>query len=163
MSCAVASAITDELDDDLVLALNNAHAAETSLLTLERWVALRAQACVAAGFERGGAAFVIALDDAAAYANPNFAWFGARFDRFVYVDRIITAPHARGRGYARALYHHVFERAAAAGRVRVVCEVNAEPANPASDAFHAALGFEVLERCEVPSQHKVVSYLAKRL
>jgi predicted GNAT superfamily acetyltransferase len=155
--------ITDEFDDALVLALNNAHAAETSLLTLDRLVALRAQALIAAGVARGGDAFVIALDDATAYDNPNFAWFKARFDRFVYVDRIITAPHARGRGLARALYQHVFDRAAAAGHVRVVCEVNAEPPNPASDAFHAALGFEPLDRQAVRSQHKIVSYLVRRL
>jgi len=155
--------LTTELDDDLVLALNNAHAAETSLLTLGQLAGLRAKAFVAAGVDRGTSAFLIALDETAAYDNPNFAWFKARFDRFVYVDRIITAPHARGRGLARTLYHHVFQRAAAAGHVRVVCEVNAEPPNPGSDAFHAALGFESLDRHAVPSQHKIVTYLARRL
>jgi len=155
--------ITTEFDDDLVLALNNAHAIETSRLTQDQLVALRAKAFVAAGVERGTAAFLIALEDTAAYESPNFAWFKARFDRFVYIDRIITAPHARSRGLARALYLHLFQRAAAAGHVRVVTEVNAEPPNPVSDAFHAALQFEPLERHAVPSYGKVVTYLVKRL
>jgi len=64
----------------------------------------------------------------------------------VYLDRIITAP--------RAVPPRVL-RAAAAGHVRVGCEVNAEPPNPGSDAFHAALGFESLDRHAVPSRHKM--------
>jgi predicted GNAT superfamily acetyltransferase len=155
--------ITSDLDDAAVLALNNAHARETSTLTPAGLAALRAEAFVAAGVARGADAFLIALVETAASDSPNFAWFKARFDRFAYVDRVITAPHARGRGLARALYEHLFAHTAATGRSLIVCEVNAEPPNPASDAFHAALGFEFLERCAVPAQHKVVSYLVKRL
>jgi predicted GNAT superfamily acetyltransferase len=32
-----------------------------------------------------------------------------------------------------------------------------------SQAFHDALGFELVERCPVIEQHKIVNYLAKRL
>jgi predicted GNAT superfamily acetyltransferase len=155
--------ITSDLDDAAVLALNNAHARDTSALTPAGLAALRSQAFVAVGVGRGGDAFLIALAETAAYDNPNFAWFKARFDRFAYIDRVITAPHARGRGHARALYKQLFAHTAATGRSLVVCEVNAEPPNPASDAFHAVLGFELIERCAVPAQHKVVSYLVKHL
>jgi len=155
--------ITADLDDAAVLALNNAHAAETSHLSAAALGALRAQAFVAAGFDRGATAFVIALDASAAYDNPNFGWFCARCTDFVYIDRVITAPAARGRGLARALYRHAIERATAAGRRWLVCEVNAEPPNPGSQAFHDALGFEAVGRAAVASQHKVVSYLARRL
>jgi len=155
--------LTRDLDDAAVLALNNAHAAETSALTPESLTALRAMAFLAVGVDRGAAAFLISLDETAAYDNPNFAWFRARFERFVYIDRVITAPHARGRGLARTLYHQLFAQATAAGHTRVVTEVNAEPANPVSDAFHASLQFELLDRVAVPVQHKVVSYLVKRL
>ena len=41
----------------------------------------------------------------------------------------------------RALYEAAFERAASAGAVEVTCEVNVEPPNPDSQAFHARLGF----------------------
>jgi len=159
----VNDAITQDLDDAAVLALNNAHAVETSALTLAGLTALRAQAFLAAGVDRGAAAFLISLADTARYDNPNFAWYRARFPRFVYIDRVITAPHARGRGLARALYAELFARAAAAGHELIVCEVNAEPPNPVSQAFHDALGFELLDRCAVIEQHKIVNYLSKRL
>jgi len=156
--------IDEQLDDARVLALNNAHAIETSALTAAQWAALRREAFYAAGVAGGADAVLIALADTAAYYNPNFAWFKARFaDRFVYVDRIIVAAHARGRGLARALYEALFARAAAAGHVRVVCEVNHEPPNPASHAFHDALGFTRVGREAVASQHKVVDYLERRL
>jgi predicted GNAT superfamily acetyltransferase len=157
------TAITEDLDDEAVLALNNAHATETSELTSAGLAALRRQAFLAAGVDRGAAAFLICLEHTAAYDNPNFAFFRTRFERFVYIDRVITAAHARGQGHARALYDQLFARATAAGHSLIVTEVNAEPPNPISDAFHARLQFELVERRAVPSQHKVVSYLAKRL
>ncbi len=58
---------------------------------------------------------------------------------------------ARGRGVARALYEAVFADARAAGLPLVCCEVNVEPPNPVSDAFHAALGFETLASQPTPS------------
>src|ERR1035437_2646288 len=74
-------------------------------------------------------------------ASRNILWFCARYPRFVYVDRIVVASSARGRGCARRLYRDLFEYAVRAGHERVVCEVNISPPNPASNAFHAALGF----------------------
>ena len=123
-----------------LLALNNAHARELSWLEPERLTHLIAHAFVAS---RIGSieAFLLAFDQDADYDSPNFLWFRPRYTRFVYVDRIVVAPEARGRGHARALYDALFARAARAGNDRVVCEVNSEPPNPASDAFHAALGF----------------------
>jgi uncharacterized protein len=123
-----------------VLALNNAHATELSLLSRAELGQLLSQAFYA---KRIGAldAFLIAFDQDADYASPNFLWHRQRTRKFVYVDRIVVAPHARGRGLARALYEDVFRHAARAGHGRICCEVNADPPNPASDAFHAALGF----------------------
>src|SRR3954469_18071198 len=123
-----------------VLALNNAHARELSWLEPERLEHLIEHAFLV---RRIGEldAFLIALDQDADYDSPNFQWFRARYPRFVYVDRIVVASSARGRGHARRLYDDLFEQAVAAGHDRVVCEVNSQPPNPASDAFHAALGF----------------------
>ncbi len=127
-------------DHAAVLALNNAHAAELSFLTGERLTALLDQAFLA---RRIGEldAFMIAFDQSADYDSPNFLWFRARRPRFVYVDRIVVSGHARGSGLARLLYQELFHRALAAGHDTVCCEVNADPPNPASDAFHARLGF----------------------
>jgi predicted GNAT superfamily acetyltransferase len=89
-------------------------------------------------------------------------WFRNRFDRFLYVDRIVVDPAARGRGVARALYGHAFAEARAAGRPRVVAEVNRVPPNPGSDAFHERLGFAQVGIAALPGG-KIVLYLERRL
>ncbi|MBP7241803.1 GNAT family N-acetyltransferase [Amaricoccus sp.] len=123
-----------------LLALNNAHATELSALDAARFGALAGRAFMAARIGEADA-LLLAFDETADYDSPNYLWFRARHDRFVYVDRVVVAPAARGRGLARALYAALVARTRTAGAPRIVCEVNALPPNPASDAFHAALGF----------------------
>ena len=150
------------LDLPRLLALNNAHATELSWLAPERLAQLVDRAFLARTI--GDAeAFLLAFDQDADYDSPNFLWFRARFDRFVYVDRIVVAAEARGRGHARRLYQTLFERARAAGHERVVCEVNSNPPNPASDAFHADLGFVVVGTGEIHGGEKTVTYLERAL
>lgn len=139
-----------------LVALNNDHAAELSFLTPERFAALIGTAFLAARIGEADA-LLLAFDQGADYDSPNFLWFRERFPRFVYVDRIVVSPGARGRGLARLLYDALFERARAAGHGRVVCEVNADPPNPASDAFHAALGFGEVGTALLPNG-KTVRY-----
>jgi predicted GNAT superfamily acetyltransferase len=103
------------------------------------------------------------MDQDADYASPNFQWFRARYPRFVYVDRIVVAPSARGRGYARLLYRDLFEHALRAGHERVVCEVNSRPPNPESDGFHAALGFAEIGSANIHNGSKAVRYLLRAL
>ena len=45
----------------------------------------------------------------------------------------------------------------------LVCEVNCEPPNPASDAFHAAVGFTEVARAAIHRGSKVVRYLARSI
>jgi uncharacterized protein len=145
-----------------LLALNNAHARETSWLEPERLEYLVQQAFRA---RRIGEldAFMLAFDQDAPYDSPNFLWFRDRYPRFVYVDRIVVAASARGRGRARRLYHDLFEHAVRAGHQRVVCEVNSSPPNPASDAFHAALGFVEVGTASVYDGSRTVRYLSRTL
>jgi predicted GNAT superfamily acetyltransferase len=125
---------------ETLLALNNAHAAQLSWLEPERLAHLVGQAFLARRVGEADA-FLLALDQDADYDSPNFLWIRSRYQRFVYVDRIVVALSARGRGYARRLYLDLFEHARKAGHERILCEVNSQPPNPQSDAFHAALGF----------------------
>jgi predicted GNAT superfamily acetyltransferase len=143
-----------------ILALNNAHAVELSWLAPERLSDLLAQACYA---RRIGAAdaFLLALDERATYDSPNYLWFRERYRRFVYVDRIVVADAARGRGHARALYADLFRFAAAAGHDWVLCEINLDPPNPASDALHARLGFAAVGRATIHGGAKTVRYFAR--
>jgi uncharacterized protein len=145
-----------------LLALNNAHAQELSWLEAERLEYLVSEAFLA---RRIGDldAFMLAFDQHARYDSPNYLWFRTRYERFVYVDRIVVAASARGRGCARRLYHNLFEQAVRAGHDRVFCEVNLSPPNPASDAFHAALGFRKVGTASIHGGSKTVRYLERAL
>jgi uncharacterized protein len=145
------------------LALNNAHVKETSLLDEAGLATLLEMAFYACGIDGGASALLIALDQDAPYVNPNFGWFQERFDSFVYIDRVIVADVARGQGIARLLYEDLFAVARAAGQERVVCEVNLDPPNLASDAFHAAMGFEEIGRAAIYGGAKVVRYFEREL
>lgn len=145
-----------------LLALNNRFEQELSFLSPEKAAHLVDQAFMAAriGDEE---ALLLAFDQNAQYDNPNFSWFRERFDRFVYIDRVVVAPKMRGRGLAQALYRALFLEAAAKGHCRVVCEVNWEPPNPASDAFHANLGFEQVGLAILPNANKTVRYFSRAI
>ena len=145
----------------LMLALNNVHAEQTSLLDAGRLDRML-EAAFLVGTVGALDAFLIAFDQDAAYDSPNFLWLRARHPRFVYVDRIVTAPAARGRGHAGRLYETLFERARAAGHDQVLCEVNQHPPNPGSDAFHARMGFGEIGRAVLPGG-KMVRYLRRAL
>src|SRR5665647_2352932 len=97
-----------------LLALNNAHAQQLSWLEPERLQHLVEQAFLARRIGNLDA-FLLALDQDADYDSPNFRWFRTRCPRFVYVDRIVVASSARGRGCARRLYDDLFGHALRAG------------------------------------------------
>jgi uncharacterized protein len=149
-------------DGEALLALNNAHAVALSWLDPERLAHLVSEAFVA---RRIGVAdaLLLTFDQAADYDSPNFLWFRERYPAFVYVDRVVVADGARGRGLARRLYDDLFAAAKAAGHARIVCEVNSDPPNPASDAFHAALGFVAVGTAQIHGGKKTVTYLERVL
>jgi uncharacterized protein len=152
-----------DLDAAITLQLNNAHAKETSELDLAHLTALLNMACYARGIDQGKTAFLIALDHTAPYQNPNFAWFKSAYPSFVYIDRVVVAESARGQGIARLLYEDLFAAAQTTGAHRIVCEVNSDPPNPASDAFHLAMGFEKVGQAVLYNGAKTVNYFAKDL
>jgi predicted GNAT superfamily acetyltransferase len=158
-----ASEISGEVSlRESLLALNNDHARELSWLEPQRLEYLVSEAFLARRIGNVDA-FLLAFDQDARYDSPNFLWFRARYPRFVYVDRIVVAPSARGRGCARRLYSDLFEHAVRAGQDRVVCEVNKIPPNAASDAFHAALGFVEVGAASVYDGSRTVRYLSHTL
>lgn len=147
---------------EALLTLNNAHALELSWLEPERFARLVGEAFVARRVGRADA-LLLTFDQDADYDSPNFLWFRERYGRFVYVDRVVVAHGARGRGLARRLYDDLFAAAQAAGHERIVCEVNSDPPNPGSDAFHAALGFVPVGTAAIHGGKKTVTYLERRL
>lgn len=149
-------------DEAAILALNNEHAAELSWLEPERLSFLLGEAFY---IRRIGAleAFIMTFDQDARYDSPNFLWFRSRYPRFVYVDRVVVAGQARGRGHARRLYEDLFAEVARAGHSIVTCEVNADPPNPVSDAFHAALGFAEVGSAVIHGGKKTVRYYLRQI
>jgi uncharacterized protein len=145
-----------------MLALNNSHATQLSWLEPERLEYLVGHAFLARRIGNLDA-FLLALDQDAPYDSPNFQWFRSRYPRFVYIDRIVVAPSARGRSYARQLYQDLFEHAARAGHSLVFSEVNQNPPNPESDAFHVAFGFVEVGKASLYDGRKTVRYLSRTL
>ncbi len=62
---------------------------------------------------------------------------------------------------ASSSQHHPGARQA--GQTRVVCEVNLDPPNPASDAFHANMGFVEIGQAAIHNGAKTVRYFEKLL
>ena len=144
-------------DDDVerVLALNAAHVELLSpmdrprLEALRRW-ATRCDVIVADGAVAG---FVIVMGPGTTYDSPNYRWFTERYgDRFHYLDRVVVDDAFRRRGLASAVYDVV--EAAAAERGRLALEVNLDPPNEASLAFHRARGYSEVGQLG-PSGHTV--------
>lgn len=143
-----------------LLPLNNESARETSPLDAAK-LARMLEAARVATLAGPGAAFLLAFDQDADYDSPNFIWFRERFDTFLYVDRVIVGAAYRRSGLGRLLYEDLFRKAEQLGFRRIVCEVNIRPPNPASDAFHARLGFAAVGTATAADGAKSVRYLMR--
>ena len=87
------------------------------------------------------AGFVVTVDSGAAFDSGNFAWFTERYDVFTYLDRIVVHEGARRLGLAGRVYDEVEARTALVALL-LTLEVNVDPPNDVSLAFHAGRGFE---------------------
>lgn len=144
-----------------VLTLNNIHAKETSYLEtadLERLISRSYLTKTIGELD----AFLIAMSHSSPHDGINYSWFKERFDSFAYIDRIVTAEHARGKGHAKSLYLALMDKAKEDGIDMVCCEINHSPPNPGSVAFHEKLGFEMIDTADL-SEDKTVGYWTKKL
>ena len=147
---------------EAALALNNDHAEELSFKTPEGFRDLLGCASFVRA-EPSGLALIVAMHEGCTYINPNFAWHANHFKRFYYIDRVVVSQAARGQGLARRLYGELEAVARAGGHECLVCEINAEPPNPQSDAFHEKLGFVPVGEQFLESYGRTVRYWAKEL
>jgi len=103
----------------------------------------------------GFAGFVMTFASGSAYDGENFGWFTHRFDNFCYLDRVVIHEDFRRRGLGSQVYD---ELETSCGRPLFALEVNLDPPNKASLAFHQARRFvEVGQR--VSSGHLVSLFL----
>ena len=162
----MALAIRDvrEHDLDAVLALNNE--AGTGILATDR-SRLRHLYEIAHYFrvaEQDGRilGFLIAMRPDAEYSSPNFRWFQAHYESFVYIDRIVIASESRGHGLGRIFYCDVQSYA----EVRVpllTCEVFLEPRDDQTVLFHGTMGFQEVGQQKMGKTGPKVSLLAREL
>jgi predicted GNAT superfamily acetyltransferase len=152
-------------DFDAILALNEADVVSTSAMDRARLEELNGLSCYHRVACKDGhvVAFLLAMQDGAAYENDNFGWFSARYERFVYVDRVVVSGDARGLRLGTLLYDDLFSWARRLGIPVVVCEYNIVPPNEPSRLFHAKFGFKEQGRQWVANGTKQVSLQVAQL
>jgi predicted GNAT superfamily acetyltransferase len=104
------------------------------------------------------AGYLLAFAEGFPGIGDEYRWFSARHARFLYVDSIAVAEAQRRAGVGRAFYAELAGEARRCALPRIVCEVNLDPPNPRSLAFHAAQGFSEVGRMRV-SDGRFVSLL----
>jgi len=155
----------DERDLDRLVAVNDAAYPAVPLTPAAELAELIAMSSVVVVVDDGSAAgFVLGMPPGLGYQSENYLFFSSRAREqgtsFVYVDRIVLAAHLRGRGVGPQLYAAVFAEARRVGADEVLCEVNIEPPNPGSLAFHTRLGFVEVGRQSTKGGANLVSLLA---
>ena len=153
-SVAIADMFRDEALGKALLGLNNAHAQELSWLEAERLEYLISEAFLARRIGHVDA-FLLAFDQDARYDSPNFIWFRARYPRFVYVDRIVVA-----RSRVRGPMAICSNTSSTPDTIVLSARSTRYPPNPASDAFHAAVGFVEIGTASVHGGSRTVRYLS---
>jgi predicted GNAT superfamily acetyltransferase len=129
-------------DYDAIVAINNATVPAMNEQNVDslRWLVEHATYARVVTDREGVAAFLLGLERGTGYRSPNYRWFSERFESFLYVDRIAVASRARRLGLGSALYDDM----ATFARGRWPCilaEINLEPPNPETVAFHERHGF----------------------
>ena len=116
---ALAIRDVEERDLDAVLALNNTAGAGILATDPARLRLLFDQAHYFRVAEMNGviAGFLIAFRADAAYDSPNYRWFQAHYESFVYIDRIVIGAAWQGHGLGRIFYCDVGSYAEVAERM----------------------------------------------
>ncbi len=143
-----------------VLALNERNVELLAPMDEARLVVLGALAdrALVIDVEGAFAGFVITFAAGSAYDGENFAWYSERYQDFCYLDRVVIHEDFRRRGLGSLVYD---ELESSCGRPVFALEVNLDPPNAASLAFHRARGYaEVGQRL---SGGHLVSMLVRTL
>ena len=153
-------------DHAVLLDMNNQAAPAVNALTEEEWSTLLELSVWTRAAHVGGApvAFLLGLDGPGLdYRSENYAWFSAAYDRFLYVDRVVVAPHARSRGLGGRLYDAFADFGTRVGHSVLCAEVNIDPPNPGSLRFHEHHGFRPVGEQDTKGGSVRVRMLAREL
>lgn len=107
------------------------------------------------------AGFVLTLKAGTAYDSDNYRWFSDRHQHFAYLDRVVIDPTIRRAGLGTRVYDELEQHAALAGAPVFCLEVNVDPPNEPSLAFHRNRGYVEVGR--QPAGDHLVALFEKRL
>ena len=151
-----------EADVPAVLALNHRFVDLLSPLDAERllWLVGLADHADVVELDDRVVGFVLTMAPGSEYDSDNYRWHALRFDdAFYYLDRIVIAEEMRRRGLAGFVYDAMEDVARRFGRMTL--EVNVDPPNHGSLAFHQRRGYVEVGRLGEPGH--VVGLMAKEL
>ena len=153
--------IRDAQPDDFprIVELNAAAVAHTSVMDGTRLAVLHALSWYHKVIAVDGrvAGFLLAMRESAPYRNDNFAFFAARYQTFLYIDRIVIGPDFAGLKLGTLLYRDLFEHARRNDVPVLACEYNIEPPKEPSRRFHEKFGFTEIGRQWLDGGNKRVS------
>ena len=145
-----------DADAESVLTLNEESVKALSPMSLTDLARHRRRAAHAlvAEVDNQVVGFAFAYAPGSSYESLNYSWYSQRFGDFLYLDRIAVNARRRRQGIGAALYDELEARAAQHGRM--VCEVNCDPPNEESLAFHARRGYRPIGRLRQEDGHETV-------
>jgi predicted GNAT superfamily acetyltransferase len=151
----VASTIREIVEGDLarVLEINEANVPEVGSVDAARLAFIVGESPIALAVDVDGVivGFCLVLGADSTYDSVNYRWFTERHSDFMYLDRVAFDAAAQGKGYGTLLYGEVARRMQSIdGATQLALEVNVEPPNEPSLAFHAKLGFVEVGRQDTP-------------
>lgn len=132
--------VPNDIDDSW--AINQANTPAVSSVSRDEFARLveMSTASVVAVIDDKLAGYAIVIGPGEDYSSPNYRWFSERYEDFAYLDRVAIAGTHQRLGIGRAIYNEIIERLAPKFPV-LLLEVNVQPRNEPSLAFHDDLGF----------------------
>lgn len=155
-----------EADIDQIVELNQANlpaVGPTDRAQVERFVEQTHSFLVAATPTDQVGGFLVGLPPGTDYASLNYAWFSARYDNFIYVDRIVVGDAGQGQGTGQLLYDTFAAAGRDSGAAVMLAEVNVKPRNDQSLRFHERYGFVSVGEQDTDGGDKRVTMLEYRL
>ncbi|MGB3735887.1 MAG: GNAT family N-acetyltransferase [Ilumatobacter sp.] len=152
-----------DADLDRVLEINQANVPAVGSVTVEHLAHLVAASSIALVSDEDDdvAGFCIVFGPGANYDSVNYLWFMEHHPTAMYLDRVAFDDRFRGRGLGTDMYADVDRRLRAdhPDATGLTLEVNIDPPNEPSLAFHRKLGFVEVGRqlskgIEVSLQHR---------
>ncbi len=136
-----------------ILQINEANVPDVGSVDGDRMAFLLGESPIALAVELDGTivGFCLVMPSDSAYDSVNYRWFTERHDDFMYLDRVAFDADAQGRGLGTLLYAEVDRLMVERGGAKhLALEVNVDPPNEPSLAFHARRGFAEVGQQDTP-------------